>query len=285
MTSCRPIPVVIVSDPGEDLDDEMTMVMLRYLTGKGFVDCKGVITNLRPATDRARLMRGTLDTLGLETVPVGLGTDGGSSRHTATFTTTAASFTPPEGSERAARVHSGRALLRRCFHEALDGSLALVCISSLKDAALFVRDNTVLFKQKIGCVVIMGGVQEFAATPGQEHCLVPDSAQNNAYDPAGSEYFMGVCQTLGVPLVVLARHAAYASPMPREIYDHMAHTGSPIAVRLRTAQRTSMEALWTRTAAPVGDHARMGLPPRCDRAWFQDTFCSGREVTRLRRTM
>ena len=29
----------------------------------------------------------------------------------------------------------------------------------------------------------------------------------------------------------------------------------------------------------MGDPARMGLPPRCDREWFCNTFCAGVKVT------
>jgi len=281
-----PIPLVIISDPGEDLDDEMAMVMLRYLTGKGYVDCKGIVANLRPAQDRGRLLRGTLDVLGLYEVPVGIGTDGGSSEHKATFLETAASYMPADGSERA-RLHGGRALLRRCFEEATDGSLTLVCISSMKDAALFIRDNTDLFKRKSRSVLIMGGVREMPTAGGADgagagsrllpDALLPDTANNNTFDQQAADYLYAVCQDLGVQLTVQTRHSAYACPVPREIYDAMAKTGSPIAVRLRTAQRTSIENLWKRCIAPEPD-CRFGLPARCDRTWFQNTFCAQREV-------
>ena len=72
-----PVPLVLISDPGQDLDDEMSYIMLRYLVKKGLVELRGIICTLAPAFDRARLCRGTLDLLGLHDCPVGIGTDGG----------------------------------------------------------------------------------------------------------------------------------------------------------------------------------------------------------------
>lgn len=127
----------------------MAMVMLRYLIAKDYLDCKGVVANLKPSHDRARLLRGTLDTLGLWDVPVGVGTDGGSNTHQSTFDETCKDYAPPRNSQRAEAILPGRLLLQRAFSASEDRSLALICISSLKDAALFVRDNAALFKQKV----------------------------------------------------------------------------------------------------------------------------------------
>ena len=88
------VDTVMISDPGQDQDDEMSMVLLRSLTERGLINCRGVIANLQPAYDRARLARGTLDALGCDMIPVAVGTDGGSDRHTDTFSTTAGEYMP-----------------------------------------------------------------------------------------------------------------------------------------------------------------------------------------------
>lgn len=62
-------PLVIITDPGQDLDDEMALVLMRALQARGLVECIGVIANLGPSRARARLARGTLDQLGLGEVP------------------------------------------------------------------------------------------------------------------------------------------------------------------------------------------------------------------------
>mmetsp|Transcript_9613 Transcript_9613/g.22742 ORF Transcript_9613/g.22742 Transcript_9613/m.22742 type:complete len:1168 (+) Transcript_9613:336-3839(+) len=268
------LPCVIISDPGEDLDDEIAMIMLRFLVEKGHLQCKGVIANLKPSEDRARLMRGTLDTLGLYDVPVGMGTDGGSMHHRSTFADTAKSYMPSPTDERAQSIKSGRRLLYEIFHNAEPKSLVMVLISSLKDAALFLRDNQKLFVDKIRYVTIMGGVEPFDENDTTSY-LEPDTAQNNQFDRTASHFFYRRCQELGVPMIILSRLAAYSCPVTKRMYDYLAQTNSPVGCRLQNAQKASIENLWARVCLPGDDPNRCGLPARCDAAWFSDTFCGG----------
>ena len=146
-----PVPLVLVSDPGQDLDDEMSYIMLRYLVKKGLVELRGIICTLAPAFDRARLCRGTLDLLGLHDCPVGIGTDGGDQEglHTAKcFAESASSYMPAAASESCSTLTPGRGLLYRLYCEAEPKSLTLAIIASLKDAALFLRDHEALFVEK-----------------------------------------------------------------------------------------------------------------------------------------
>ena len=55
----------------------------------------------------------------------------------------------------------------------------------------------------------MGGVE----APEAGATLVPDSAHNNQFDRAASEFFYAKCQELGVRLIVVSRWAAYAVPV------------------------------------------------------------------------
>ena len=71
-------------------------------------------------------------------------------------------------------------------------------------------------------------------------------------------------------MIIVSRHAAYACPMPRSIYDDMASTGHSVGMRLRDTQRGSIESLWKRACAEGSD--RLGLPGRCDKQWFRQTF-------------
>ena len=73
-----PLELAIISDPGEDLDDELAMVYLRHLVAlypSLVVRC--VVCNLRPARKRAALMRQTLDALNMKHRP---GAGGGAPR-------------------------------------------------------------------------------------------------------------------------------------------------------------------------------------------------------------
>jgi hypothetical protein len=56
---CRtPVPIVLISDPGQDLDDEMMLIMARHLVNLNLISLEGVIANLSPSFARARLTRG-----------------------------------------------------------------------------------------------------------------------------------------------------------------------------------------------------------------------------------
>ena len=54
---------------------------------------------------------------------------------------------------------------------------------------------------------------------------MPDTAHNNQFDTEASTFFYRRVQEIGIPLVVVTRFAAYASQVPRDIYDRMAATG------------------------------------------------------------
>jgi hypothetical protein len=253
-------------------------------------------------------MRGTLDLLHMHSVPVGIGTDGGSRQHSDTFTESSQQYIPEKHSSRAHTLQGGRHLLREQYELASDKSLTLLCISSMKDAALFLRDNEKLFVKKTLSVVVMGGVKsptptvdekegksgdgggegkDAAATPTQvttslmpaaaaaPEYLVPDTAHNNMFDKTASDYLYRRCQELGVPIIVVSRFAAYDSPVSRSTYDDLARYGGAVGWRLRNVQRTTIINLWKRACAPADDPLRRGLPPRCDQSWFTDTFCGG----------
>jgi len=215
--------------------------------------------------------------LGMQAVPVGVGTDGGSDTHTAHFLESAPYATPIH-SERMHSIEPGRALLHRQLTMAEDKSTVLLCISSLKDAALLIRDNPRLCADKLKSIVVMGGLDlEACKSSGT---LVPDTAHNNMFDISAASFLHRTCASLALPMTVVSRFAAYATPVPREIYDRLAQSGSPIGWRLRKAQRDSIERLWKRALAPPWSAEREGLPERCDKAWFSDTFCAGRAMSR-----
>ena len=268
---CRP-EIIVVSDPGQDLDDEMALILLRALIEEGLVNCEAVICNLQPANQRALLARGTLDCLGLQHVSVGVGSDGGSNKHLDTFAISAQHYMPQE-----MELIDGQRLLHQLYTSAPLGGVHLLLISSMTDAAQFVRENEHLFVQKTQSVTIMGGVEPFDTDDGLP--LVPDTANNNAFDMNAARELYAQCQNLRVPLIILSRYAAYACPMPRDIYDDMAWTGHPIGLRLQTTQRQSIEGLWQR-AASEDQERRMGLPKRCNKQWFCSTFCKGQGLSR-----
>ena len=137
---------VMICEPGNGVDCETSLVLLKALRDLGHVEPLGVIANSWPSSERARLARGTLDTLGMRDVPVGVGSEG-----TATATArvdrswdSAESYSTPSFSERGETIVTGQRLLRTVFQEARPASITLLCTSSLKDAAIFLRDSGAL---------------------------------------------------------------------------------------------------------------------------------------------
>ena len=283
------IPIVLISDPGQDLDDEMMFIMACHMNSLGLISLKGIIANLYPSFARARLTRGTLDLLGLHHVPVGIGTNGGDvmGKHSsAQFESTAKPYIVQEDSDDAGELEMGHELLKRLYEDAPDieyvdskvvkGGLTIVITSSMKDMAIFVRDNPSLFASKTREVVIMGGCLD-ARGAGSNLATVkcePDTAHNNMFAPAASAFFYSRCQEMNITLTVVSRYAAYAAKMPRSVYDDLAVTGSSIGRRLCDSQRSSIDQLWQR-ACSSDPEVRKGLPLRCDRTWFINTFCGG----------
>eukprot|EP00581_Thalassiosira_minuscula_P004231 CAMPEP_0183744862 /NCGR_PEP_ID=MMETSP0737-20130205/65945_1 /TAXON_ID=385413 /ORGANISM="Thalassiosira miniscula, Strain CCMP1093" /LENGTH=722 /DNA_ID=CAMNT_0025980515 /DNA_START=203 /DNA_END=2371 /DNA_ORIENTATION=- len=377
----EPIPIVLISDPGQDLDDEMMFIMACHLNHLDLLNIRGVVANLHPSFARARLARGTFDMLGLPHVPVAIGSDGGdiAGKHSSKqFESAAESYILREeeatglengqdllkrlyqegvvanlhpsfararlargtfdmlglphvpvaiGSdggdiagkhsskqfesaaesyilreEEATGLENGQDLLKRLYQEADDleyvdvnlgagsssipsgkkaarGGLTMVITSSMKDSAIFVRENPELFASKTREVVVMGGVKpvtlDDSTIPSFVECE-PDTAHNNMFDQEASAYFYSQCQKMKITLTVVSRHSAYAAKVPRTVYDDLALTGSAIGIRLCNSQKSGIDQLWQR-ASSDDPEVRKGLPPRCDRKWFTETFCGGND--------
>ena len=284
-TGPNAIRFIVTMDPGQDLDDEMLLVLMGALTQRHQLACKGVVTCLAPADVRAKLASGTLRSLGLSWVPVAAGTDGGAmGDQAAVDQVKQLAYLGDETASSARSLafallgeeRAGFALMHTALSEAKRKSIVLVVVASLKDSAELLRDAEALFVEKVKQVVIQGGVDPFEPGVAPDGVyLEPDSAHNNEFDAESSKFFYRRCQELGVPLVVISRFAAYGCKVPRTIYDEMAATGGQIGRHLQSVQRGSIERLWRRACAAEADPARLGLPSRCDKPWFCATFCGG----------
>ena len=263
LSSLEPTRLLVLCDPGQDLDDELALTLLAVLRKWMLVEVLGVVATLGPAAARASLARGTLDELGMHDVPVGVGSDGGG-----TGTSELCAEVPYMGG---AVQLDGQELMTSALRAAPDASVTFLVIASHRDLARLMESREELFRAKISSVVSMGGV--CPVTSAGER-LRPDTAHNNLFDLASTEYAFAACQRWRIPLVVVSRFAAYQCQMPRSLYDRMAASGARIGKHLQRVQRLSIEKLWQRACAPEGAPERQGLPARCDRAWFLATFCS-----------
>ena len=105
---------------------QMTMVLVRSLQENGLVQCKGAVATLAPSRARARLVRGTLDALGLGQVPVATGTDGGFTKYTASFEETSRDYIAPDNDT--FDEIRGIDLLKQLYESASESSLELLCM-------------------------------------------------------------------------------------------------------------------------------------------------------------
>lgn len=275
--------LIIVGDFGKDMDDEDTLVLSDGVKRAHVVGTHGsrkqelfemlaVVANLAPAMKRARLAKGTLKLLGHPNVPVGVGTDCGltAAGHDHEF----AGINYLAGED---EVEPGADLLVRSLNSCADGSAIMLLISGLTDMANLLREHGDLVKAKVSIGAIMGGVEQKdnQVLLDAEGYMIPDSAANNKFDMDAAKYVYRRFQELGIPLVILTREAAYAAPVPRDLYDRMAATGHPVGVKLRKVQKDAIQDLWVRANMAADDPKRNKLPERCNREWFCNTFCAG----------
>jgi len=275
-----PHPAIIITDPGQDLDDEMAMILLRHLAEKDHITPLALVATLHPAKNRARLLKGTMRKLFMENTVVCVGSDGPTS-HSDKFSSTIDYLATDDELE-----HDTIDVLATQLRDQNPKSVLCICIGQMTDAAELVRQHEELFVDKIKSVTIMGGVEDVSASissagesllrrscsTGDGGLLVPDAAHNNMFDMDNARFFYRKVQELGVELNVLSRFTAMACPVPRSIYNTLASSGHPVALRLEKAQRMSIEGLWRRAVAPVGSAERNNLPARCDKDWFCKTF-------------
>jgi inosine-uridine nucleoside N-ribohydrolase len=253
----------VISDPGRDQDDEDVLVLLGLLQRTGYVDLRGVVANLAPARQRARLAKGTLALVGAPDVPVGVGTACGQPADDELGYQFDVDYLSDD-------LQPGDVLLDAVLDDAPRHSLTLLLISGLTDALAAVRRDPRRFEAAVDHVVILGGAYVEAGR------IRPDpTAQNNAFDVDAAEGLYAELQALGVRTTTVTRHAAVAAAVDRSVYDAMAATGHPVGRRLLAAQRQALEELWSRANLPADHPGRRGLPARCDRHWFTHTFCGG----------
>ena len=102
------------------------MVLARSLQESGLVHFRGAVATLAPSRARARLVRGTLNELGLRQVPVAIGTDGGFTKYIASFEETARDYIAPD--DNTFDDTQGLDLLKQLYDSASENSLELLCM-------------------------------------------------------------------------------------------------------------------------------------------------------------
>lgn len=265
----------VIMDPGRDQDDEDVLVGLNRFIRLEILNVLGVVANLAPSKQRARLAKGSLDILGQRTatIPVGIGTSCNQKDDDGLDYQFAVGYLAEDD-----KLTDGKELIYNTLKDARSKSIVLLLISGLTDCAAVLREHHYLFSQAVRRVVIMGGVEVKDGQPvlDEEGRILPDlTAQNNAFDKDAAIFLYRQLQDMQIPITTVTRHSAVAAKVPRSVYDEMAATGHPVGIRLLEAQKQAIEELWRRACLPAEDEKRQGLPARCDRDWFLNTFCAG----------
>ena len=154
-----------------------------------------------------------------------------------------------------------------------------VIASSIIHFAILLRDDEDLVVAKISEVTILCDVMDVPFARGS---LMADvSSCRTDEEKEAAAFVLSRCQHIGISLVVVTRSAAAATSMPAFIFDELASTGHPVALRLRATTIKSISALWARVNQPMGSAARRRLGDTCDREWFSTSFCGGRDLSKV----
>ncbi|MHA6886657.1 type III secretion system effector XopQ [Ralstonia pseudosolanacearum] len=261
-----PLPCILFTDPNKDPDDVVAFTLGKPLQMFGLANLTQAVATLGERDVRARragVARGVFDRLDLPKVRVTVGRD--------------YPIKPEQVKDHAKFLDQGEALRVELEPEAsnedsvaaLRESLAqatapvtLVVIAGMTDPSALVKADAKLVQQKVGRVVIMGGVQPEKDAKG---FVLPDArAYNNATDFDAACDFYHCVQELGIPLRIVTREAAYRAAVPRTFYEDAAQSGHPVGHYLKDVQKHALNALW--------DGIDRGRIPRLDKAWFFDTF-------------
>ncbi|MHA6908109.1 type III secretion system effector XopQ [Ralstonia pseudosolanacearum] len=261
-----PLPCILFTDPNKDPDDVVAFTLGKPLQMFGLANLTQAVATLGERDVRARragVAKGVFDQLDLPKVRVTVGRD---------YT-----IKPQHAKDHAKFLDQGEALHVELEPEAsnedsvaaLLDSLAqakapvtLVVIAGMTDPSALITADPELVKQKVGRVVIMGGVEPEKDAKG---FVLPDKrAYNNMTDFDAACDFYHCVQELGIPLRIVTREAAYRAAVPRTFYEDAAQSGHPVGHYLKDVQKHALNALW--------DGIDRGLIPKLDKAWFFDTF-------------
>ncbi|KAH8654021.1 hypothetical protein BGZ60DRAFT_435856 [Tricladium varicosporioides] len=215
--------VVVITDLAKDYDDLAAMVVLKELHRLGFVHLEAFIANLEPSRKRAIYGRRNLDSLGLQDVPIGVGTRVGTyEEYTYEFDSP---LMPNENYFKPNKENffeDGSELLDLVFNRAIkeDRKVNLLLISPLTDIAEYTdtEDRLKTFQKAVGRVYIQGGYSISA-----EGILTPrGDAANNRFDMLAAKRFH--LRLENIPSNVYTKVATYATNIPASIFNDLSDT-------------------------------------------------------------
>ena len=227
----KPPHLVVITDLAKDYDDLMAMVLLAELHRLGLVELEAFVANLMPARKRARFGRGALDLLGLQKIPIAIGSVGSGKKHKINdYEFDNCTFMAPLGS---VEFEKGEDLLLRIFEKAVDEDrkITLVLLSSLMDISKFTQKHPNLVKNAVDKISVQGGMYF------EKGILKADSlAANNNFAPVHAALFTSFIQKYSIRTTVYTKVAAFATKIYAEFFAELAATGHPLGIHLRNTQ-------------------------------------------------
>jgi inosine-uridine nucleoside N-ribohydrolase len=200
-----PYEVIIIGDFLKDLDDEHALIGAIGLQKKGFIKLVCVLANLTDQKIRARGAKGTLQQIGFNDIPVGVGSNGGMDQMLmAAYEGSPDYF--PYLAEESEVINDGMGLLVQKLSDCTDKKVILVLQSSMLDASKLLSKHPKLLQQKLLHIAIMGGLNFDASG----HATACDKAANNAFHIESAKCLVNNLQELNIPMVVTTREAVYA---------------------------------------------------------------------------
>lgn len=214
--------VMVITDLGKDYDDLAAILVLKELHRVGLIHLGGVITNMKPSRKRTILGRKILDLLGLQDVPIGVGTAGPveyceafDHEFDASFMPDERTFTPNEDNF----FEDGFELLHQVFTRAIreKRQVDLLLISPLGDVVKYANLQPNIFRKGVRKIYIQGGYSVSA-----EGILTPrEDATNNFNDMTAAREFHELIRKENIPSVVYTRIAAFAARIPAKILSDL----------------------------------------------------------------
>lgn len=270
--------IIVLTDIGRDPDDMLAFILASYLAKQYEIEIVAAVSTLTPSIKRAQLAEYTRNEVSLDSFLVGAGSDLPTLKeeHVHDYEFSAL----PKIDYKTIDAWS---VFKNALTNASDKSLTMLVIAAFTDLSGFLQSSfhcAELFKQKVNKVVIMGGIATDQETIylNKNGFLEPDNSANYGFDPDAASFAITFFQKHNIPIVFVSRFCAYASQLPRQVFDDIQNTGHCLGYYLFNVAQTGFQLLWNRANLPLGDESR-SLPDRCDRQWFLDTFCDGIKVT------
>jgi hypothetical protein len=259
--------IVTITDLAKDYDDLTAMLCLKELYRLGLVTLEGFIANLMPEDKRALFGRGALDSLGLEKVPIAVGTRGSVNPHEVLDYEFdgADTFMAPESE--LPKLPKGGDLLKTLFENAVkkNRKLTFLGISSLRDIDEFAKVNKRLLKDGLSNVVLQGGYRIINGI------LTADpAAANNGFDIGSAQRFHKFIQENKIPSSAWTKVAAFATSINTTVFEFMENTKHPLGPYLRKVQVGQDKNFYKRACSdhPFQPHMTQDWYLKNRSAWF-----------------